>query len=79
MTSIGYTKRFALRNGTGGLNSKTIGRLCNGLNCQPGDLMEYVPDEETEQYLSWENIPNQISSNTSHGNLGNAKHTDEAC
>lgn len=26
----------------------TISRLCKALNCQPGDILEYVPDE-TEQ------------------------------
>lgn len=26
----------------------TISRLCKTLNCQPGDILEYVPDE-TEQ------------------------------
>ena len=35
----------ALKNGTGGLDSKTISRLCEVLDCQPGDLMEYIPDE----------------------------------
>jgi len=35
-----------LKNGTGGLDAKTINRLCCVLDCQPGDLMEYVPDEE---------------------------------
>jgi len=25
---------------------ETIGKLCNALNCQPGDLMEYIPDED---------------------------------
>ncbi len=23
----------------------TLNALCNALNCQPGDLLEYVPDE----------------------------------
>lgn len=23
----------------------TLDALCNALNCQPGDLLEYVPDE----------------------------------
>jgi len=36
----------AIRNGTGGLEHKTIERLCQVLNCQPGDLMEYVPEED---------------------------------
>lgn len=29
------------------LTTETINNLCKILNCQPGDLMEYVPDEET--------------------------------
>lgn len=33
-------------NGTGGLDAKTISRLCEVLDCQPGDLMEYLPDKE---------------------------------
>lgn len=27
----------------------TIARLCKALDCQPGDILEYVPDDETEQ------------------------------
>lgn len=43
---IGQGTLTALKNGTGGLDSKTISRLCEVLNCQPGDLMEYVPDSK---------------------------------
>lgn len=25
----------------------TIARLCKALNCQPGDILEYVPDEKS--------------------------------
>ena len=42
---IGQGTLTALKNGTGGLDSKTIARLCKILECQPGDIMEYVPDE----------------------------------
>ncbi len=28
------------------INSDTINRLCSLLDCQPGDIMEYVPDHE---------------------------------
>jgi putative transcriptional regulator len=28
------------------VNTKTIEVFCELLNCQPGDLMEYVPDPE---------------------------------
>lgn len=41
---IGQGTLTALKNGTGGLDSKTISRLCKTLNCQPGDIMEYIPD-----------------------------------
>ena len=30
------------------IRSDTIDQLCKLLNCQPGDFMEYVPDEDTE-------------------------------
>lgn len=41
---IGQGTLTALKNGTGGLDAKTIARLCEVLDCQPGDLMEYVKD-----------------------------------
>ncbi|MDE5932751.1 MAG: helix-turn-helix transcriptional regulator [Lachnospiraceae bacterium] len=40
---IGQGTLTALKNGTGGLDSKTISRLCEVLDCQPGDIMEYIP------------------------------------
>lgn len=36
----------AIKTGTGGLNHISIDRLCKTFNCQPNDLMEWVPDEE---------------------------------
>lgn len=33
-----------LRQGKGGLDARTIDKLCRLLNCQPGDIMEYIPD-----------------------------------
>lgn len=41
---IGEGTLTALRNGTGGLDSKTLNRLCDILDCQPGDLMDYIPE-----------------------------------
>ncbi|MGL6200595.1 MAG: helix-turn-helix domain-containing protein [Lachnospiraceae bacterium] len=41
---IGQGTLTNLKNGTGGLDAKTINKLCCVLKCQPGDLMEYVPD-----------------------------------
>lgn len=33
-----------LKNKTGGLDHRTIDKLCKLLNCQPGDIMEYIED-----------------------------------
>ena len=43
---IGQGTLTALKNVTGRLDAKTISRLCEVLDCQPGDLMEYLPDKE---------------------------------
>lgn len=37
-----------LRTGDGIIDTRTIEKLCKLLDCQPGDIMEYVPDEESE-------------------------------
>lgn len=31
----------------GDIDTRTIDKLCKALNCQPGDILEYVEDEET--------------------------------
>ncbi|MGI6201262.1 MAG: helix-turn-helix domain-containing protein [Christensenellales bacterium] len=46
---IGQGTLTAMRSGTGGLSHDTIERLCRALNCQPGDIMEYVPDDDAGQ------------------------------
>ncbi len=46
---IGQGTLTALKNGTGGLDSKTIDRLCNLLNCQPGDIMEFIPEDNKDK------------------------------
>jgi len=28
---------------------ETLSGICRALNCQPGDILEYVPDEENER------------------------------
>ncbi len=27
----------------------TLNEVCKALNCQPGDLLQYIPDKETER------------------------------
>jgi len=34
-----------MKNGDGNIDTRTLERICALLNCQPGDIMEYVPDE----------------------------------
>lgn len=33
-----------MKNGKGDISTATIERVCELLDCQPGDIMEYVPD-----------------------------------
>lgn len=42
---IGQSTLYSLKNGTKGIDSKTIDKFCKLFNCQPSDIMEYVPDE----------------------------------
>ena len=38
-----------LKNGRGkAIRFETLNRLCRALNCQPGDILEYVEDEADE-------------------------------
>ena len=45
---IGQATLTAIKKGTGGLDAKTLARLCEVLNCQPGDLMEYVKNQNAQ-------------------------------
>lgn len=33
-----------MKNGEGNIDTRTLERLCKVLNCQPGDIMEYVEE-----------------------------------
>ncbi|MCL1829346.1 MAG: helix-turn-helix transcriptional regulator [Oscillospiraceae bacterium] len=46
---IGTETLEKMRKGSGHIDSRSIERLCKYLNCQPGDIMEYVPDEAIER------------------------------
>ena len=43
---IRTTELQKLKHGTGGLDARTIEKLCRLLECQPGDIMEYTEDKE---------------------------------
>ena len=30
-----------------GVRFETLAKICEALDCQPGDILQYVPDEET--------------------------------
>ena len=34
-----------LQHGIGIIDTRTISNLCEYLDCQPGDIMEYIPDK----------------------------------
>ena len=38
-----------LQQGCGIIDTRTISNLCEYLDCQPGDLMEYVPDNQNKE------------------------------
>ena len=33
----------------GDIDTRTISKLCQILNCQPGDILEYIPDESQQK------------------------------
>ena len=35
-------------NAAGGVDTRTINSVCAFLSCQPGDIMEWIPDEKPE-------------------------------
>uniref|UniRef100_UPI004057A185 helix-turn-helix domain-containing protein n=1 Tax=Acetatifactor sp. TaxID=1872090 RepID=UPI004057A185 len=43
---MGQQTYYNLKNGKGNLGTETLEKLCKLLACQPGDLMEYIPDGE---------------------------------
>lgn len=36
-----------MKNGGGNIDTRTLERICAYLHCQPGEIMEYVPNEES--------------------------------
>lgn len=45
---MGQATLQKLQTGEGDIDTRTIKRLCAVLNCQPGDIMEYIPDTDEE-------------------------------
>lgn len=37
-----------IRTGSGDIDTRTLAKLCSLLQCQPGDIMEYVEDEQED-------------------------------
>ena len=42
---VGVSAMESMRTGVGHVDTRTIEKLCASLDCQPGDFMEYIPDE----------------------------------
>ena len=45
---ISHETYYQLQNHTGGLSHKGLCKICAFLNVQPGEIMEYVPDDQME-------------------------------
>ncbi len=41
---IGQASLKKIKQG-GEIDTRTIAKLCEYLNCQPGDILEYIPDD----------------------------------
>lgn len=51
----GTTRQKLLGRHPGGIDSHTIEVICKRLEIQPGDFMEYVPDENSTKERNFEN------------------------
>lgn len=36
-----------MKKGEGSIDTRTLERLCKALDCQPGDIMEYVEEQDS--------------------------------
>lgn len=43
---IGTATLEKMRKGEGNIDTRSIEKLCAYLSCQPGDIMEYIPNDE---------------------------------
>ena len=46
---ISHSTYTAMKNHSAGITDTVINRLCRILECQPGDLMEYIPDDPNKE------------------------------
>ena len=46
---IGVATLDNMRTGKRHIDTSTNEKLCAYLHCQPGDIMEYIPDEESDK------------------------------
>ena len=42
---VGNETLRKLKGNTGIIDTRTIDKLCGVLDCQPGDIMEYIPED----------------------------------
>lgn len=45
---IGQATLTHLRRGTGGIDYRTIEKICEAFDCQPNDIMEYIKNAPTD-------------------------------
>lgn len=43
---VGTATLEKMRKGEGHIDTRSIEKLCEYLDCQPGDIMEYIPEDD---------------------------------
>ena len=52
-TGISHTTLWRLKKARAyGITLDTLGKICDALNCQPGDILKHVPDPKTRKKTS---------------------------
>lgn len=46
---VGVATLENMRKGIGHVDTRSLGHLCEYLNCQPGDIMEYISEKKETQ------------------------------
>jgi len=59
---LGQATYQAIKNNRGGLDHRSIDRICRCLGVQPGDIMEFVPDEEDTATTADEPTPTETNT-----------------
>ena len=63
---LGQRTLTAIKDGTGGIDHRTIEKLCGLFDCQPNDLMEYISDDEADTMMVVRVVSEELLANHIH-------------